>query len=148
MGLGNHQPVAHEHHGSFERGRKFGARAERGVGAEGERLLFAVADQRQAGFFLHQQARLELDGLQIPGSARGLETELVELARYVIHRLLELRCADVAALQFVVGKELDVRPPEFPFGGVVHHGCQEWRRGENEEDRFLERQHDPYRNIT
>jgi len=148
MGLGNHQPVAHEHHGSFELGRKFGARTQRGVGAEGERLLFAVADQREAGLFLHQQARVELDGLPIAGGARGLEAELPELAGYVIHRLEKFRGADIAALQFVVGEELDVRPPEFPFGGVVHHGCQEWRRGENEEDRFLERQHDPYRNIT
>ena len=146
MGLGNHQPVAGEDHGGFEFGREVGARAESGIGAEGERLFLAVADQREAGLFLHQLPRLELDRLQVSGRARRFEAECPELAGDILHRLAEFIGADIAALQLVVGKELNVSPPEFPFGGVVHRGGQQRRRGEKEEHGSFE--HDPYRNIT
>ena len=55
---------------------------------------------------------LELDRLQVAFLACGLESELLKLARDIIHRLAEFVGADIAALQFVVGQELDVRPPE------------------------------------
>jgi len=141
VGFRNYQPVAHEYHGRFQLGGQLGARAQGGVGAEGERLDGAVADQGEAGLFRNQLARLELHRLQVARDARRLESQALELAGHVFHGLAEFAGANVAALQLVVGQELNVRPPEFALGGVVHRGGRERRHGKKEEDGFFERKH-------
>ncbi len=65
MRFGDDEGVAHEHHGRFERGRKIGAAAQAGVGAEGKGNLVAVADQREARLIGNERAPFELDGLLV-----------------------------------------------------------------------------------
>jgi hypothetical protein len=135
MRFRNDEGVTHEDHGRIQRGRKIGAAAQAGVGAECQRNLAAVADQRQARLIGNQGAPFELDGLLIAVRAARLESEPLELRGDVLHGLLKALGAHVAALKFVVGEELDVRPPQFALGGIIRG--EKRSRGQEQKHRFF-----------
>src|SRR5207302_913153 len=106
------ETVADEHHMPADvHGRARGARADKGISGEGERLGFTVQDEGERGFgFVHLKLS-ETQGLVEAVAPGGFETGLVELFDGVGLRFFEALAAGVAAFERIVGEKLDVRPP-------------------------------------
>src|SRR5262249_49206979 len=131
--LGNAQCVPKEGDGRLESGREIGARVDGGVGAlECDRL--AATNDREAGLIVDDLARFELDVLQVSVRASGLQAVSLHLAGDILDGLTIAVAADVAALQLIVGKKLDVRPPEVALGDII--SGKQGRGAKQEKDGF------------
>ena len=134
-GFGHAQPVADEDHGGLGFGGEVGAAALGGIEAV-EDFLAIGADNGDTAFVVDELAGLELDGLQIAVGAGGFEAEGLHLGGDVFDGFVVAFAAGVAALQFVVGEELDVGPPAVALGGEV--GREERRGAERENCQSLD----------
>src|SRR4029079_15025949 len=89
------------------------ARRQRCVLSDNQRLFFAVPDDRQLRLSRIEQTTFEHDRLPVSLRRAGLQADLLELRLDVIEGRRKAGGADVAALERVVGKKLNVCPPRF-----------------------------------
>src|SRR5580700_1860572 len=92
--------------------RRMRTYSEHGILAEFQRLRLSIAKQVERAASFVDLYHLEVHGLPITVNTRGLQTCVAELLGHVGGCFFETAAAGGAAFEAVVGKKLDVGPPQ------------------------------------